>query len=322
MSVRLSPDDVFELVYGARPTLHESSRLRELEGSTEVSDLAGIRRIIMGYDRQSRPTRATIRFDLDDVRWVDVEGFRLALDTADPSVCGPILAQGRWEPHLTGVLRRYLRSGMRVVDVGANIGYYTMLAATLVGPEGTVTAFEPNSENCRLILMSVATNQLANIRLFPLALAEKAGCEHFSTHIGSNGGLVSASHSLGTGYGVVVPTARLDTFVEPPLDFVKMDVEGAEHRVLRGAEALIGAALPIISTEFSCEMITRVSGTTPRSFLEFFLHYGYSIFVVDRQSGRLDAVDDIDSFLGAWGDPVRIEDLLMLPRGARALQPD
>lgn len=321
MSIQLSADQAFELIYGVAPSPQEKLRLHELLGGRDVRDLSAMRQIIMGHDRQSRPTPATVRFGPADVRWLELEGFRLALDSADPSVSMAILAQGGWEPHLTGVFRRYLRPGMRVVDVGANVGYYTMLAATLAGADGAVMAFEPNSENCRLILMSVAANQFVNVRLFPLALAEAPGYEHFSMHIGSNGGFVSASHALAAGHGTIVPTARLDDLVQPPVDFVKMDVEGAEYRVVCGARALIEAAQPIVSTEFSCEMITRVSRTTPHDFLAFFLSYGYSILMIDRRSGYLQAVPDIGAFLRAWGDPVRIEDLLMLPHGARVSQP-
>ena len=318
----LNLDAAFELLFGERPTGVERARLHELVGLDRVNTLSALRTIVMGHDRQSRPTRALIRFSHEDVRWLDVEGFRLALDAADLSVSAPMLAQHAWEPHLTSVFRRYVRPGMRVADIGANVGYYTMLAAQLVTSEGEVFAFEPNSENCRLTLMSVAENGWSNVRLFPLALAETTGLAYFSSHIGSNGGLMPADSALATGHGLIVPTARLDSLVDPPLDFIKMDVEGAEFRVLRGAQSLISAARPVITTEFSCEMIARVSKRAPRDVLGFFEQYGYSVHLIHKPSGRLDAVPDIDALLRDWGDLGRIEDLLMLPRGIPVRQPE
>lgn len=309
-------DDVFRLLYGEAPSAEEIERLRALLGAHRVRDLSDVRAIVMAHDRQARPTRALVRFAAADLRRVDLGTFRLVADVADLSVSAPILAQGGWEPHLTGVFRRYLRPGMRVADIGANIGYYTLLAATLVGAGGEVFAFEPNPENCRLLLLSLAENAIANVRLHPLALAETRGFAYFSTHIGSNGGLVPAAAALATGHGSIVPTARLDALVAPPLDFIKMDVEGAEYGVLRGAQSLIASARPVITTEFSCEMIARVSGCAPREFLEFFLRYGYAIHLIGKTDGRLEPVADIAALLRDWGDPVRIEDLLMLPQGA------
>jgi len=290
--------------------------MRKLIGNDGVRNLSQLRMVIMSRDRQSTPTRAIVRFGEADLRRIDIAGFRLVVDTADVAVSGPMLAQNAWEPHLSRVFHRYVAPGMRVADIGANVGYYTMLAAKLVQENGLVFAFEPNSENCRLLLLSVSENSFGNVRIFPLALAEAEGYAHFSSHLGSNGGFMQEAAALASGHGSIVPVARLDSLLTPPLDFLKMDVEGAEYRVLRGAQKLISAARPIITSEFSCEMIGRISQCSPRDFLQFFLRYGYTIHVIPRGDGRLEIVPDIDVFLRDWGDPGRIEDLLMLPQGA------
>jgi FkbM family methyltransferase len=277
--------------------------------------------MIMALDRQTHPTPALVRFTAADLRQVDVAGFTIILDKADLSVSAPILASREWEPHLTGIFRRYLGPGMRVADVGANVGYYTLLAASIVGAGGEVLAFDPNSENARLILLGVAANGFANVRLYPLALSDVSGHAYFSTHIGSNGGFLDPNASLADGHGLIVPTTRLDELAPGRLDFLKLDTEGSEYRILKGATAVIADSRPTITTEFSCEMITRVSGIAPREYLEFFRRLGYSIHLIDKGSGRLLPVDDPESFLRAWGSYVRIEDLLMLPPGKPVLQP-
>lgn len=311
----LSVIDAFRLLYDCEPTAEEATRLRAILSRSTVSNLSDLRAIAMAYDRQTRPTRAIVRFASGDLRRIDLAGFRLFLDAADLSVSSPILAQGGWEPHLTDVFRHCIGPGMRVADVGANVGYYAMLAASLVQSKGEVLAFEPNSENCRLLLLSAAENGFANIRLFPLALAASTGHAHFTTHIGSNGGFVPAEWALATGHGSIVPTVPLDALVAPPLDFIKMDVEGAEFGVLLGADSLIQAAQPVITTELSCEMISRVSGCAPREFLRFFETRGYAIHLVPKDATGPVRIDDVDGLLRDWGDLGRIEDLLMLPRG-------
>ena len=90
-------------------------------------------------------------------------GSGLRSDLADASVGKPILHNRTYEPHVTAFMRRQLKPGMNVIDVGANIGYFTVLASKLVGDTGSVLAFEPNSENARLILLDVELNNLKNV---------------------------------------------------------------------------------------------------------------------------------------------------------------
>jgi FkbM family methyltransferase len=314
--------DAYALLYGRAATDEVLERLRGVLGVTHVTRLAELRALIMALDRQVHPTPALVRFAASDLRRIEVGGFTIFLDAADLAVSAPILAGQQWEPHLTGVFRRYLEPGMRVADIGANVGYYTLLAAALVGPRGEVLAFDPNSENARLILLSLAANGFANVRLYPLALSDVQGHAYFSTHVGSNGGFLDSSTPLADGHGLIVPTARLDDLAPGRLDFLKLDTEGSEYRILEGARRCLAESLPIVTTEFSCEMIGRVSKVAPREYLEFFRRLGYSIHLVDRTSGQLLPVQDLESFFASWGDPVRIEDLLMLPPGKPVLQPD
>ena len=130
-----------------------------------------------------------------------VEGAELGLlDRADISASLPIHHGGQWYPHLTRFYQGHLKPGMTFIDVGANIGFFTILASRLVGPEGRVIAFEPNSENCRLILLSLERNGINNVELYPLGLSDRRGFSYFSTHLGSNGGfLPSGSETLLSG---------------------------------------------------------------------------------------------------------------------------
>ena len=148
-----------------------------------------------------------------------------------------------------------------MVDVGANLGYYSLLAAQLVGPSGRSWHLEPNSENCRLLLSSLRLAGVTNVELLPVAADVSSGWAYYSTHVGSNGGLVNEEDLLSRP-GTVVPTFPLDELVTRQVDFLKMDVEAPKDGSSRGPARIIEHDRPIITTELKEEMLRRVSGMT------------------------------------------------------------
>jgi len=272
-----------------------------------------LRKVLGGFDHQSSSTPFVVRFSQDDVAFLKVQDFTLAVDTADASVSMPLVG-GWYERHMQALYRKWLEPGMTVMDIGANIGLYSMLAARLVGDSGKVICFEPNSENCRLILLSTWKNGFENVDLYPMAVSDSTGAVLFGTHIGSNGGLVSMNESsLLSPNCIVVPTTRIDELILDRVDLIKIDVEGAEGLVVRGAQNLIEKHKPIVTSEFSMEMLSRVSGMPGKEFLSFFQERGYDIFLIDRHSSDLVRLEDIDSFVDNYGPPIRIEDLAFIP---------
>jgi FkbM family methyltransferase len=200
------------------------------------------------------------------------------------------------------------------VDIGANVGLYTMLASTLVGPSGRVVSIEPSSENCRLILLSLAANQVRNVEVLPLALDGARGWSNLSGHFGSNGGLVPGdAANLASGRCDIVATFPLDDLVEGRVDFLKIDVEGAEGRVVAGAQRILETWRPIVTTELSLEMLGRVSGIGGEEYLETFEKLGYQISILNRTTGLPDTPTTAEQIIKDWADPLQIEDLLLLP---------
>jgi len=188
------------------------------------------------------------------------------------------------------------------------------LAARQVGESGKVICFEPNSENCRLILLSAYKNGFKNVILYPMAASDRTGAVLLSTHLGSNGGLIPANErSLLSPNCRVVSAVRIDELILDPVDLIKIDVEGAEGLVIRGAQNLIERHRPIVTSEFSMEMLSRVSGMPGQEYLAFFQARGYDIFLIDRRSGDLVGIEDVDAFIAHYGPPVRIEDLVFVP---------
>jgi FkbM family methyltransferase len=313
----LTAERAFELAYGRFMSEKDREWLARVGLRAGSSDLGRLRSVIAAFDRQTHPTTITIRFDAEQLVPVAFPGFDLITDFDDLAVSRPLIGGTNYEGHLRRLVETVFRPGMTAVDIGANIGLYTMLFATLVKEEGKVFAFEPNSENCRLILLSAAKNRFPQVHLFPVALAASAGAALFSPAIGSNGGLMAnGGEMLMHPNCNVVPCLRLDQLVDERVDFIKIDVEGAEHRALVGATKLIETWRPIITTEFSVEMLARVSRISGRDFINWMIQFDYRPFLVARDKPELLAIVDVDDFLADWGDVQRIEDLAFWPRDA------
>jgi FkbM family methyltransferase len=312
----LSLDAALSMLYPSRDPAELHAGAHALVGDTVV-DLHGLRQILTTFDRQFFPSPVQIRFGPDDVVRHELDdGVILYLDREDGAVSRPLLA-GDYETHLYPIFTKFCRPGMTVVDVGANVGRYTMLASALVGRDGHVVAIEPSSENCRLILLSVDANHANNVELLPLALDRGRGWSNLSGHSGSNGGLVSGDpSSLLSGSSEIVPTFALDDLIDGPVDFLKIDVEGAEGRVVAGAQHLLETSRPVIATELSLEMLPRVSGISGEEYLESFEALGYRISLLNRATGRPDPPVTTAQLLDEWSDPLQIEDLLLLPPAA------
>ncbi|MGH8980171.1 MAG: FkbM family methyltransferase [Acidimicrobiales bacterium] len=204
-----------------------------------------------------------------------------------------------------------------VIDVGANLGYHTVHLANLVGKKGSVLAVEANPDNCLLINAAVEANHFSNVQVLPCALGSERGWSYFTTHVGTNGGLLGdKSAKPVVGAGTVVPLFRMDDLlnVNMPLNLIKVDVEGAEGLVMQGGSENLARHRPVVISEFSFDMLRRVSGWDPRQYLEVFRQLDYRLNVIDKESPGNLVPQDYDELLESWPDEFHIEDLLLTPR--------
>jgi FkbM family methyltransferase len=194
------------------------------------------------------------------------DGGRLFVDLADYTV-GLAIARGRFEPEEAAFVRRVVRSGDVAVDLGANVGYFTIMLAGLVGPTGKVYAFEPLERSAALLERSIAENRFGErVVLVRAAVGERSGTGQL---LAVRDGLSSGTAFLSAdppdawlGYDAhAVPIVRLD---EQPfagrLGFVKMDVEGAELLAVRGGRERLRSDRPVILAELNPVQLGRVSG--------------------------------------------------------------
>jgi len=194
---------------------------------------------------------------------------------------------GMYEPAVIRALRKYLRHGDTCVDVGGHIGYLTLLMASTVGPKGKVVTFEPMPDTYRVLEENVNLNGLKNVKLEQTAVGESE----------TTGSLVFEANQLLTwtpsasAYGVrgerksvSVPVLSLDHYIRnaglhPRL--IKVDVEGAELDVLRGAQQLLREDGPTVLVE-----VHGVGGNHERAVLTLLKECGYSTHALEVRTGE------------------------------------
>ena len=162
--------------------------------------------------------------------------------------------------------------------------------------------------------LSIFENKFQNVvKLYPVGLSDCIGANFFTTAIGSNGTLMpNTQASLMSPSCMVIPTFRLDDIMQSQIDFIKLDVEGAEYLALKGAEGLIRKNKPIITIEFSLEMSARVSGIDGFDLICWLQSLGYSGRVLGR-NGLSQEIDSIENLKRDWGSITRIEDIAFVP---------
>lgn len=157
-----------------------------------------------------------------------VAPFSLALHPSGELVSDHLAAHGIWEPYETTLVTGFVEPGMCVVDAGANLGYYTCLAARLVGPEGRVHAFEPDPGNHALLERNTAGLR-DRVAVYRQALGARAGTARLADDRTNKGDVHLESDGP-----LVVSVARGDDLDLARLDLLKIDTQGAEVQVLAG----------------------------------------------------------------------------------------
>lgn len=222
---------------------------------------------------------------------IDLGDFKMYVRKNDFFIGGAIAREKRYEPHVAAELRRHLDPGSALVDIGANIGYFTLLGAALVGPNGRVYSFEPHPANCALIEESVGANGFGNVALFPYAVADRNMTVKLEGGgVGSNCTIVELSRekTSGSSSSLLAETVVLDEVLDQVdrVDVIKMDIEGAEPKAWQGMRQTINRHHPVLIFEFSPHLIRHTSAVSPISLLESIIEAGYRIHILPLQ-GRI-----------------------------------
>jgi FkbM family methyltransferase len=209
---------------------------------------------------------------------------------------------GDFEEPEYAFVQRFLKPGMVVLDIGANEGYYTVLASKCVGPSGVVIGFEPSPRERRRLGMNLWMNHCENVRVEKLAMGSAEG--HVILHVveGSETGCNSLRPPdvKGKTRDVQVDVITLDQFLLrraiPRIDFIKMDIEGAELSALQGATKLLGTVpRPLLLIEIF-DIRTRPWGYSARDLAKLIFEAGYLLHTVVGNGNLLPLESDAHIF--------------------------
>jgi FkbM family methyltransferase len=207
-------------------------------------------------------------------------------DCTDVGLSGHLLIDGYWEMWVTEAMARVIKPGMVVADIGANLGYYTLLMGELVGSTGWVHAFEPNPPIAEHLRRNVGMNSAhRRTTVHQIALADRNGEAEMFVPVGQpkNATIMTGARAD----TIAVPLRRLDSFENlDRLDAIKIDVEGAEEAVWRGMEGILGGnrSLTII-LEFAADRCVD-----PGRFIDDMLDRNFSLSLIGHD-GRIVALD-------------------------------
>jgi len=230
---------------------------------------------------------------------VDVRGQKMYVNAADEPLGRSLITTGGYEKTETEIFRSLLRPGMTVVDIGANVGYYTLIAASVVGASGKVYAFEPEPSNYELLTRNIAANGHKNVLPSPEAVSDRVGSMKLyidSQNFGNRS--FSQRNIVHDGGAVDVNTTTLDSLclsgkIANQIDVMKIDAQGAEGFIVEGATRVLQDQRPKILLEFEPGMLKN-NGTEPLELIEKLKNYGYNVKLIDIELNGLRAMQTHD----------------------------
>ena len=221
---------------------------------------------------------------------VNVQGHKMWLDDKDTL---ELATREVYEPVETEIFLKQIRPGSVVLDIGANIGYYTLIAARQVGPRGRVFAFEPDPTNFQLLKKNVEQNGYHNAVLVNKAVSRKTGkLKLFRS--ATNRGDHRIYDSKDGRPSITIEALALDDFfkkIDKPVQFIKMDIQGSEALALEGMRGLIrkNRSLKLVA-EFEPRCL-KACGSDPGKFLKNLGQLGFTVKEISEKEGRVKAAN-------------------------------
>lgn len=211
----------------------------------------------------------------------EIQGLKLCLDMRDEVIAHGILAYGHYEPEETKLLKDIVTPGMTMLDVGANLGYFSLLVSKQLADQCKIYSFEPDPHNAGLLRRNVELNQAKSVEVVQKAVSNKPGTVLFFKDESNYGG-----HSLGFNNlpgaeadRLEVETVTLNDFCSQKnlkVDLIKMDVQGYEGFVFEGASEVLKQSQLKMLIEFWPFGLEK-AGAKPLQVIERLLGYGFCV---------------------------------------------
>ncbi len=230
----------------------------------------------------------THNFIISHIKFAEVEGHKMFLDSHHRGIS----IHGTYDPFETEVLKNQIKKGDVVLDLGANIGFFTLIFAKLVGEEGKVFAFEPDPDNFSLLKKNIEINGYQNVILVHKAVSNETGKTRL--YLSSE----ASDHRIYDSYdgrkSIEIETTRLDDYFNKyngRIDFIKMDVQGAEWAVIKGASSLLQKTKNLkITTEFWPIGLKRF-GVEPQEYLKLLLKHCFQLYNINEKARKIEPVN-------------------------------
>jgi FkbM family methyltransferase len=254
-----------------------------------------------------------------DVVLVSVQGNKMYVKPDDSGISLALINVGIWERHATEVFYSLVKPGMTILDIGANMGYYTLIASRLVGETGHVYAFEAAPDNYELIVRNIRINGYRNVTVFNSAVSDAPGRSKLYLE-SSNWGHSLASKNINDPAGSIdVDQVALDDLFTAgalgrQINLIKMDVQGAEGLVVKGAGKVLRQHRPTIMMELE-PLRLRNLGSDSLELLRWFDKEGYGVEVIEKDVA-LPSSPSLEGITLA-AEKVGVLNVLLAPKGVR-----
>lgn len=227
------------------------------------------------------------------------EGFDLWIHPDDEILSRSIVYDKIWEPETTKLIKNIIHKGDIGIDLGANIGYFTILMANLVGMSGKIFSFEPDPQNFDILQKNIKQNQLKNVIPKQSAIGDIDG--KIKLYLSNtNAGWHKVFPTQFVDYEVSKKNIDVDIcsldklFANKKIDLIKMDVEGYEWNTIQGGKQILEENYDIKLIFEFFPMALRANNVKPDMVLRYLLDIGFHIYVIDENMRLLDF--SIDEF--------------------------
>lgn len=206
-----------------------------------------------------------------------------------------IAEHGTWEPQITNQIKKILKPDSIFIDIGANIGYHSLFAATILQNEGKIYSFEPQISIYNQFCASIQKNNFTNIETYNIGLSDHQGEETLYVREENSGGstllMLPKMESFHIESTQKVPLVTLDSYIHKikKIDLIKIDVEGYELEVFKGGKKMLESYHPIILMEFSPVFYIQDHKDKPEQLIDFLKLLGYHFYCLDEKELDLES---------------------------------
>lgn len=226
-------------------------------------------------------------------------GSLMLLNVKDRGISRELLITGFHEKNSTNFIKTQVSKGMNILEIGANIGYYSLMEASIIGKTGFIYAFEPDPVNMLNLQINMSINKYSNVEYYNKAVGnENKKSDFYMSNYGNLGSMIQRGDDMCEYNKIEVDMVRLDDFFkDKKIDYFRMDVEGFEMEVIKSMNDILSSPNPPkgMFIEVHSELLHKVNSSA-LDFVNNLQKYGYNIIKAFYRGGSDFTVDTNNDF--------------------------